>query len=632
LERVGFTPTRGPGLERAGFTPTRGPGRRIGTALAATLAMTACGNDDPHVRYRMVGLARATADGCAPADDARPMIAGATRARLTFRDETAAGPGPFRCDVVLPLDGRVPLVAVPRRNVRAAMWVEYFDDAGNLLARGAEREVDLDSGETVRIEVGAAGDYGCAVRQPARPRAFHSATLLPDGNVLLLGGLAGSLADGAASFAPDDGAHALATAELYDPIKGTGLAVTIPGLAHRAFHQTVVVGQDADTVRLLVIGGHGVNADATSPGNVAAIPGGSGAPPWIPPGVDLGRGRFGARALPVELLTYRVATRSFTRTEVASMGPEARTEAAVSPTSTAAKAVAFIGGRTAGGGARATNEAVRADGTVSGTTSGRLRVGATVTLLPAGDAIVLGGDVGTDLGSVRAADHLSGLDGSPAIDTGPSDTSAQNRAYHAAAVLGTDQVVAYGGLRLGGGGVEDRGPDSLIGRVSAGSLSLSTIDPGGAPAVAYPDAVTLHDGSVLGAGGARPAGACSRAIVCPSPSSVRIETDGSPARPAGALGLPRYGHRLVRLPDGTVLVTGGLVSDPADATRLRATAAVEQFEAHRAADDPLADLAITRAAGDVARDEQGQPIAECVRIGGDSPGPDAAPDAAIDAP
>ncbi|HVV88015.1 MAG TPA: hypothetical protein VHE35_33470, partial [Kofleriaceae bacterium] len=381
----------------------------------------------------------------------------------------------------------------------------------------------------------------------------------------------------------------------------------------------------------LGLGGIGVNDDPTSTGNVAAVPGGAGAPPWQPAGVDIARGRYGARGLPAELLTYHPESRSFTRSEVGANGPALRTEASASPVAYPGGALAIVGGRTMNGSATDLVEAIHAtDGTVAGTVGGRARVGATVTMLPSGDAIVFGGDLASDQASVRAVDHLTGLAATPAVDAGPSDTAAMNRAYHAAALL-VDHVIVYGGLHLGSGGVEDSGPAALAARVSNTSLAATALETGAAEAVAYPDAIALQDGGVLAAGGARPGGACARTVVCPSAQSVRFEVDGSGpfASPAGALGVARYGERLTRLPDGTVLVTGGFVVDPADSTRLRATAIVETFEAHRAADDPLADLMITRTPGDVARDNTGAPLAECARIGA-APAP--AVDAAADAP
>ncbi len=585
-------------------------------ALAAAMA-AGCSGEAADVRYRLVGLPRATAAGCGDVL-APPQIVGATRVRLTFRDRTETGPGPLRCDVVLPLVGDRPVVSVPRKREPVAMWVEYFDDAGLLLARGARPAVDLDDGATVTIAIGPTSDLTCAPTQAATARAFHSATALPTGEVLLLGGLAGAPGEPGRSFAPGDGAYAIAAPELYDPLSGRTRAVTIAGLLPRAFHQVAVIGADATTVRLLVFGGHGVDGDHAATGNVAMVQGGPGEPPWRPTAIDLALGRAGARSLPAELLIYDVAASTFTRTELA---PSATARLETSGAGDAS-GVVLVGGRDSTGAASGLVEALSpVDGALLGMVSGRGRIGATVTMVSATEAIVVGGDVTGDPMMVTTAARITALGAMPAIAAGPIGAAAFNRAYHAAARLGDDQIAVVGGLTLGQAGVASSGPASTVARLDRANLGFSAVTTTGEPTLAYPDAVTLHDGGVLAVGGA--------SGLVGSTLALRLDP-GAMDLPiaAGSLGVGRHGHRLTRLFDDTILVTGGFVTDPADASRLAATAITERFEPHQATDDPLADLLPgsnwTRMAGEVAVDQAGAPVAPCGLLG-------ATPDAAIDA-
>lgn len=69
-------------------------------------------------------------------------------------------------------------------------------------------------------------------------RAWHSATMLPDGKVLVLGGV------GAAG-------RVISAPEIYDPETGTSQPLTLPGLAARAYHTATLL----TTGQVLVVGG-----------------------------------------------------------------------------------------------------------------------------------------------------------------------------------------------------------------------------------------------------------------------------------------------------------------------------------------------------------------------------------------
>src|SRR5205814_2309495 len=74
------------------------------------------------------------------------------------------------------------------------------------------------------------------------PRFDHSATLLPDGRVLLLGGMASVEITAATYEAPVD---VLSSGEIYDPATNTINAVAAPMLEKRYGHTAVVSADNA---------------------------------------------------------------------------------------------------------------------------------------------------------------------------------------------------------------------------------------------------------------------------------------------------------------------------------------------------------------------------------------------------
>jgi Galactose oxidase, central domain len=77
-------------------------------------------------------------------------------------------------------------------------------------------------------------------------RSFHTATLLQDGKVLIVGGLSSSSGSGSSGVDP-----ATQSAELYDPSSGTFTKLTAPLVAPRALH-TATLLQDG---KVLIAGG-----------------------------------------------------------------------------------------------------------------------------------------------------------------------------------------------------------------------------------------------------------------------------------------------------------------------------------------------------------------------------------------
>jgi hypothetical protein len=601
------------------------PRLRAGAAVLAALA--GCGGDlEPDVRWQIVGLLPMSDGACPAPSTAAPQVTGATRVRLTFRDQAART---LRCDTVVALDGDAPFVSVPQRDAPVTIYVEYFDDAGTLLARGERGGVALTGGATVQVHVQATDAYACPLSTQGLARAFHSATSLPNGEVLLLGGLVGAPGGDAAAFAPSAGAYVSSAAEIFDPEDRRFYPLTITGVLPRAFHEVMVLGQEGNAYRLLVVGGIGVGGDPSVVGNIAALPAGGSAAPWLPVAADAAMGRAGTAALPAELLLYDPTTRTVSRTEVP-LGPAPRIfGAATQPGAAPGHGLAVLGGLDPAGGNDATHESVMlADGASGGSVAGHPRLGASVTALSATEALVWGGDRLADPLVVRAGDRLTMLDGAPVLDAGPAGTAGHNRAFHAAARFGGG-VAMIGGLPVAGAAINDAPFTPFVQVVNVATLGAANLDVPETTPVAYPAAATLLDGDVLFSGGASP-GVCTSTLVCPSAQSVRLRQDlgGMPGATAtGVPGLARYGHRLTLLPDGAVLVTGGF-SPAAQADMIRALRDAELYAPHEAADDPIGDLALGRAPGDVARTPEGTPLAPCTLVGE----PVVVDAAAIDAP
>ncbi|MBK9032798.1 MAG: hypothetical protein IPL61_16265 [Myxococcales bacterium] len=588
---------------------------RLAGTCVAIVAAGGCGDGlRVDVDYEIVGLVPAVGGVCGAAPTAPPAAPGATRVRFTFRDHTATGPGPLRCDAVLPRGLTRPVLAVPRRGEPVDLWVEYFADDGALVARGERRDVDL-TGGTVTIPVGPSNGYACDPAQPSQPRAFHSATLLPTGEVLFLGGLVGAPGDAGAEFAPAAGAYVTSSAEIYDPASGRVSPIAIAGFTPRAFHQVVVLGTDPNgDVRLAVSGGLGVGGDASAAGNVAAIGGAAGEAPWQLVSADVALGRAGAQPVATELLVYVPTTRTINRSPIT--GATGATFAAAG-----AVDVEFGSPRIVGGGVGAGGDALdvlHPSGELDVRLTGLPRVGASLVAATATTALWLGGE----LTGASLYDKIIQLDAVAALASGAAPPAAGlNRAFGAAVRL-DDEILYAGGLRILTGVLTDTTGAVPGVRIDVATDTATDLIAPELTGAAYPAAAQLPGHGGLVSGGAVAGDlACAGTLACVSGQSVRFDAAGI-ASATGAPGLARYGHALTRLDNGIVLVSGGFTAG-ATAGTIRAVSTLEQFEPHLAADDPLADIGPVRAPGEVAT-MAGVPIAPCTLVqggGADAGGP-----------
>ncbi|MCB9563830.1 MAG: hypothetical protein H6708_25835 [Kofleriaceae bacterium] len=601
-------------------------------AAAATM-LGGCGDDafTPTLAYRMLSYPAAAGGACPPSfAEAPPALAGATRARLTYLDSET---GALRCDVVLGLDDGAAVIAVPDKTRPVDLVVEYVDDAGEVLGRGTTRGIDLGATGTVDVRVAASGAFACGLDRAAAPRAFHTATLLPTGEVLLLGGVAGP----PGTDATVDGATGLflqTKAEIWSPDTGELRLVSIPGAVPRAFHQAFVAGVDGDVVRIAVVGGISVTGDpATTPALVV------GTDLRLEPSADA----MGAAG---EIISYDTARRTWSRAALdAAVDLLPRAFAGQTEPGATLAASGGLDLATAGRPVQLTADQIdRASGGRLATVPVRRpRVGATVTALGPDELLVWGGDVtsGVMTETPEVGELLTGWTTTPTAAALTIDGAGEvgpPRAFHTATRAGDGAVIVAGGFRMAAG-VALTPVTSVIQRIAiaGGTATLTTLADGTvATAAGYRAAVVLADGDVLISGGNPDpvAAGCApelQGLGCAIGEAWRYDSATATVAATGGLGVPRYGHQMTMLGDGMVLVTGGLAAG-ADAATLRALADVEIYEPRGTADDPLRPQTV-RAPGDVVRGTDGAPQAPCGvvtvydddgGVGADAAAPDAA--------
>jgi N-acetylneuraminic acid mutarotase len=322
---------------------------------------------------------------------------------------------------------------------------------GKVLVAGGTNNVTNSPLASAELYDPSSGSWTATGSMPTR-RQFHTATLLPDGKVLVAGGTGSNNTTGSNS--------ALASAELYDPSNGSW-TVTGSMVTPRMFHTATLLPDG----KVLVVGG-------------TAVPGG-----------DTGGGKPPLAS--AEL--YDPKSGSWTAT--GSM-----------PTP---------------------------------------RQSHTATLLPDGKVLVAGG-LGSNSASLKpplASAELYDPGNGSWTATGNMGTPRQD---FTATLLCDGKVLVAGGLRSG---------------VQAAAAEL--YDPGNGSWTATASMVTpradhtatlLPDGKVLMAGGSGSNGALA--------SAERYDPGSGSWTAAGSMVTPRQSHTATLLPEGKVLVAGGFGADP----------------------------------------------------------------------
>lgn len=338
-------------------------------------------------------------------------------------------------------------------------------------------------------------------------RAYHTATALDNGQILLAGGT--------------DGRGALAGVELYDPLAG---AWRVPPAASRM----AVARRDHSATFFLDEGG----------GHVLVVGGDNGSSALD--GVEVYDTAGGAWT-PLPALAE--ARRRHTATLVGSGEPRSR------------RAILIAGGEGEGGPLRSAALFEGGEWAPAGEMAAP-RVGHTATRLGDGPVLIAGGgDGAAALASVERYDPGTGL-----WSQGVEAMRAA-RACHTATLLSDGRVLVVGG-RSGagacGGGGEALSSAEIHDPETGAWCELST---GMFEGRAGHTATLLDNGMVLIAGGEGAAGSLSSVELYdpkrPSEDRSDCACDCGGWVEAESLGDARAGHTATRLPDGGVLIAGG---------------------------------------------------------------------------
>jgi hypothetical protein len=646
-----------------GLRSTAAPGY-LGALLATAMAAGCGGKSFPSTRIviaHQAASSRCVPTSGMPADDA-PITTSAepiSSLRLSVRTHATVGDkGAFACDLVVAVPSQLPTLKLPLMNAAAVdIYAEGFAAPRSgmppdRVAVAALLDVPAASASIKNIRLVPADSFRCVPYGMVRPRAFHTATKLPNNQVLILGGLVASTTVPSSETIGLAPLFVTGDAEIYDPATQTFTKVAEKsGTAiARAFHQATLIDSSGGKFTLLVVGGATVS-DATMPAmglNTGAAKG----PRLVP--FDTSDALFlmplsTRAATTAELVVYDPATTSVTRTRLD--GFMLGAFAAAAPFT---DGIAVAGG-TDWGDPLNTEVPVQAVSARRGMETPRMgplsdaRIGATLTPLSDDTALVWGGQITTTDPQAELVSGLSvgGIIGStPAMTTGDLPTQ-----FHTATPVNTDATSATQDILVTGGFIETTQgtallpPQSTMGPAArivtvAKATGAATVAPatlGGGYAedptcmatkryrpAGWEAAVALPDGRVLVAGGAPtyqnadasttpPTPACNdcdggSGLFCATRQASIFTPPATLSPVTEPLQVARFGHAVTLLGDGSVLVSGGIGAG-AGTPRLigdgelynprpLATAATGDANDPLAAD--LKQLGLTRAPGQAA--------------------------------
>lgn len=637
--------------------------------LAATVACS--GNRGPALRI-ILGPAAADDGRCyEPGQPPRDgdhitgtLVGGdrITSIRVTIRTYAPGDTmGNFLCDRVLQVPRDAPSIRIPAKNVdRVDIYAEAYAPAppGETLphrvAVGALTRMPVGLDKVPDLRLYPDERFRCHNASLNRPRAFHTATLLPNGQVLIVGGLVTGSDPNNDAFTSAP-LQITSDVEVYDPGTASFIHVAEQSATPlpRAFHQAVLVGRDPPYQIMLVGGATPVMMDGSpAPESTPAF----GLNTGVPPGTRIVP--FDTSGVPTPLTVAAAPT------ELLVYDPDAHTSTRMTGDTTIDNRVfqagaAFADGFVAAGGIDwhgnpltstvnvTTFDVTRTDGPRKAPLVAP-RMGATLTVLTDDTALLWGGQIDlTAMPTPPPGELLSGLGAmNTPKSTGVTLATAQPTQFHTATLLPPDPTTANRSILVSGGFVETTtsGGQAVQPPPPNAAVRILTVTPTGTVTSAGPvlsgygyDATCASDtrlkpagwqstldlgrGRVLLTGGAPTITAmCNdcdggsdyrcgikQASIFTAPSTI-APTNNDPTE---KMQVPRYGHTTTLMPDGNVLVIGG-IGAPMGTPRLIGDVEVydprpviplyDAASGNPDPDDPIAAEGLVR--------EPGQPLAD----------------------
>ena len=504
------------------------------------------------------------AGSCAGAQATRSIRAvEASSVRLTVYKPPATGAavGTLVCDQVLSAgDGSAALRLVGAGDTPLSLLVEVFDGSQPVRLRAAGGLAGFNLKPRLRelsVLVSETGRFSCAPGAMATSRAFHTATPLPNGEVLIIGGLTAEPPSGATG---GDKLWATDLVEVYDPRTGLFNKAAAGLSAGRAMHEVVLLTRSGQgPYDLLLVGGV-----SSAPGSTAPVAAMGGPMPVFP--------TTGTSTAPTVLLRYYPWT-SPPQVQEMSGSPQLKYRVLPTLATTSSGETAIIGGAQGqGSGTVYTVDDFELLPTAGSTThSGtypliRGRVGAVAAPLSTTQLLLFGGNVKSAATSLvqEAAETLT-LGSAPKAALTSVEAAAlalvSPVAHATLSPYGKGQLLLAGGLTVEAGKATTVKAAKTLLRLSlvASKLRVSEITAGSFAGVAYHRATPLPGGDLLITGGMP--STCSAGAPCGSSAAYNFHTATEGLRTEPAMAWPRMGHRATRMSDGAVLISGGLHHD-----------------------------------------------------------------------